>query len=173
MTETAFKKIVWSDNASDNGFNYFFVVSFIALGLFWLFNLNVTDVSIYKAVLGCLSVVLPFVFAFYLARSITRNTKVITLDNNASQEDKKAIVKAFLASKKGCKELSLGQPKVRLYEYQSRLKIPLYLYVYIDDQKVLFNIRRKDNFLIKELFDFGLATSDRMKFIHFFEEYTL
>ena len=170
MTERAFKKIVWSDSISDNAFNYLFVLVFIVLGFYWLIRFELGDTFSYKIILSILSVLLPFLFASSMIRGITNNNKVLNITSDDTVEHKEQILKEYLASKKKSKEHLIKDNRVKAYEYYTSFGIPVYLYVFIDDEKVLLNVKRKDNFSIKEIFDYGLTKRAQNKAISFFEK---
>ncbi len=170
MTERVFKKAIWSDSFSDDAFNYLFVFVFIVLGFYWLFHFEVPAEVGYKLILRVLSVVLPFLFAISMVRGMALNNKVILIHSHDSIDRKKQLVEDYMATKKQHKELPFKNRDIMAYEYHTNFGIPVYMYVFADDDMVLINVRRKDNFSLREIFDYGLIKRAQNKIAYFFEE---
>ncbi|MCB0698266.1 MAG: hypothetical protein H6551_06710 [Chitinophagales bacterium] len=165
MTEKEFRHVVRSDNRAEEAFNYIFIVVSIALGAYWLIKVDVqtafSEMKLMKVVLRIAAVVLPVVFSITILRSLSLNKKVINISSKLEKAAKLQVVDEYLETKKECTEFEVSDKRVNAYTYYTKFGIPVYLYVHLHEDFLLFCIRRKDNFSFREIFDMGAVSKSQ------------
>ena len=159
MTIEQFNQKIKKRDKFDDLLNYLTCIAFIALGLFFLFeiiddgfNTSITGVEKYKGLFLPLIFILLGIYGFW---RIPKDYEVINLRSNRSKDEKSKIVNDYLSNLK-IEQKTVDNDFIEC-RYRNLFFNKVDLRIFIDEQGILFNAQGVDQSGAKGFIDFGLT----------------
>ena len=158
MTVQTFRNKITGVYKTDNVINYVTCIIFIFGGLFLLFKIiqgKYTHIQNSSALLVILIPLMPIALGVYGIWRIRQDYIVTSFYSNASIDKKSKVVDEYLSNVKVLFRSKDGN--YYSYRYRNRFFMLVDLRVYLDDDKILFNVMGGDSSSLKGIIDFGLT----------------
>jgi hypothetical protein len=162
MTVDQFKEQVRKKDPFSDFSNYLMCVGFIMAGFYFYFQILTTSKSDGAYILLIIPTVL-LLMGLYGFWRIPQTYEVVMIQSKVDVKIKSRIMQEYLSSLKAEPKSDKNNCSVASYTNEFGNKVDI-LY-YVDSQKILFNVKKGNQFRYNRMFDFGVArrASEKIK----------
>lgn len=154
MTTDQFKEQIKKKDPFANLSNYLMCIGFIMAG-FYFYNLILTMAKS-DAAYGLLIIpTLILAMGLYGFWRIPRTHDIVMIQSKLDAKDKLQIVQTYLSKRNS--QAKLNKYKFLEASYINEFGNGIQILLYIDSQKVLFNVQKGNQFRAGRMFDFGVT----------------
>lgn len=154
MIKIEFESIIRTKNKTSSRTNYIFASLIVLLGLIFL-SIMIINFKDQKTNLVFVLPIMPIVFGLYVINLIPKQYVVTEIISNLNIADK---INLLMNSLNGYKVINKAkQDDLLLISCRNKYFSGFDIYIYMDNEKYLFNVQTQDIGSIKGVIDFGLS----------------